>query len=294
MRLYRLAELRHLPEPEWLIDDLFWRQSLVMVAAPPGSFKSFLALDWSLCVAAGMPWLGHSVRQGPVLYLLGEGQSHLLARVSAWLTHRQPTPDERARLDEAFRVSFTVPQLTIPKEVDRLEHALARIQVDPALIVVDTLSRSYVGRKEQDPHDVSLWVDQAERIRQKGRTLLVLHHTPKNEEVGLTPRGTTAWPAAMDVVFVMQRRGPLVTLRCLKRKDREEGDPLVLRRVVVPVKQSTSLVLDIGALSDDPVPDLTTIGSRRVAKEISEQLGVHPERVRSALRRMARQSNASA
>jgi ABC-type glutathione transport system ATPase component len=37
------------------------------LVGPSGSGKSFVALDWALCVAAGIPWHGRETIQGKVL-----------------------------------------------------------------------------------------------------------------------------------------------------------------------------------------------------------------------------------
>ena len=56
-RLLTLDDLQRLPAPRWMIDGMFERNSLVMVAGAPGSFKSFLALDWILHLSSGRRWL---------------------------------------------------------------------------------------------------------------------------------------------------------------------------------------------------------------------------------------------
>ena len=46
--------------------------------------KSFLAPDWSLSLTAGIPWLGHRVDKGRVLYVLAEDDPFWIDRVDAW------------------------------------------------------------------------------------------------------------------------------------------------------------------------------------------------------------------
>ena len=92
----RLAQLRaHLvdsggldaiPEPVPLVDGILYQDSLAWLYGKPGSGKSFLALDWAGCVAAGLPWGERATAHGPVLYLVAEGSGGIRRRVRAWET----------------------------------------------------------------------------------------------------------------------------------------------------------------------------------------------------------------
>ena len=52
-----------------------------------GSGKSFAVLDMALCIASGTPYHGHSVQQGSVFYIAGEGLSGMSRRAAAWQKH---------------------------------------------------------------------------------------------------------------------------------------------------------------------------------------------------------------
>ena len=68
-----LKEMADLPPPEWLIEGLVPQDGLVVLYGEPRAGKSFVALDWGLSVATGVPWLGHEVRSGEVVYIYAEG-----------------------------------------------------------------------------------------------------------------------------------------------------------------------------------------------------------------------------
>ncbi len=63
------VQLATLPEQPPLIEGLFARGALVSLVGVRGSYKSFIALDWSLCIATGTPWLGRAVHRGASLYV---------------------------------------------------------------------------------------------------------------------------------------------------------------------------------------------------------------------------------
>jgi hypothetical protein len=246
---YTIEDLGQLPPPKWLIHGLFEQDGLVMLVGPPGSFKSFLAIDWALSIASGRNWSGRPTEPGRVLYALGEGKASLLKRVEAWMWRNQLTREERARLNANFRVTFDVPQLAVPRDVSRFCEELDVDGFQPTVFFIDTLARSYVGKNENDPMDVGLWVEAADRLRQRGMAVIALHHTKKNTEFGLQYRGTTAFPGAMDSMFTLERAPEgfkgFAKLTCTKQKDHAEPDDVWMQweQVRPPNNQEGSIVL---------------------------------------------------
>lgn len=232
-RFITIEELLHLPEPKWMIEGLFEQDALVMLVGPPGSFKSFLAIDWALSLAVGLPWNERVTVPSRVVYALGEGKASLLKRIQAWICHKQLTREQEAVLNANFRITFDVPQLATPRDVTKFLEDLQVDNFSPTCLVVDTLARSYVGKNENDPMDAGIWVQSVDQLRQKGMTVLVLHHTKKNQEFGLAYRGTTAFLGAMDTAFVLERNPEgfkgYAKLSCNKQKDHMEPPDIWLR-----------------------------------------------------------------
>jgi len=227
-RFLTIEDLGNLPEPKWMIEGLFEQDALVMLVGPPGSFKSFLAIDWALSLALGRPWNERATKPSRVLYCLGEGKASLLKRIQAWEHHNELSRSEHNILNANFKVTFEVPQLAVPRETIRFIEDLEQDEFNPTLMVIDTLARSYVGKNENDPMDAGIWVDSVDRLRQRGMTVLALHHTRKNTEFGLRERGTTAFLGALDTSFILERnpegyRG-YAKLSCNKQKDHQEPD----------------------------------------------------------------------
>lgn len=229
-RFLTIEDLGNLPAPKWLIEDLFEKDALVMLVGPPGSFKSFLAIDWALSLATGRPWNGRTTEPSRVLYALGEGKASLLKRIEAWIWRNQLSREERNLLNANFRVTFAVPQLAITRDVNEFLGDLDTDGFSPNLFIVDTLARSYVGKSENDPLDVGIWVESADKLRQRGMAVLVLHHTKKNTEFGLQYRGSTAFLGAMDTAFTLERSPEghkgFARLHCSKQKDHAEPEDI--------------------------------------------------------------------
>lgn len=247
-RFLSIEDLLNSKAPAWLIDGLFEANSLTMIAGPAGSYKSFLVLDMQLSMAAGRKWCNRSTIPSKVLYVLGEGKASLLRRIQTWSHFNRVTPEESARLFENFRISFEVPQLASKASVDNMLAGLEAEQYHPNVIVIDTFARSFVGLDENSQKDVGMWVEQADRLRQIGYTVIFLHHTAKNTEFGVKYRGSTAIMGAMDTAMTMVRDSPTsdrVTVTVSKQKDHDEGSPLHFQRlqVVAPGQTESSIVL---------------------------------------------------
>ncbi len=225
---FTLDQLAHLPPPQWLIEGMFEVDSTIMLAGPPGHYKSFLALDWMLSIASGREWNGKKVKKSKVLYVLGEGKASLFKRISAWLAYHKPNEREMLDINSSFRVGFDVPQMADGSSVDSLLANLASDGYTPNVIVIDTFARSFVGKDENSPADTGLWIESAERLRNLGYTVLFLHHTKKNTEFGLQYRGSSALMGAMDTAMTMGKdpKTGIATLVVSKQKDHEEGAPM--------------------------------------------------------------------
>lgn len=222
-----------------------------MLAGPSNSFKSFLLIDWLLCMAIGRKWLNRPTIQCKIAYVLGEGKASLMKRIHAWIKYHEITDKERKSLDENFRVSFDVPQLTSAASTDNMLADLAQQNYKPEVIAIDTFARSFVGKDENDAKDVGVWIEQADKLRQNGFTVLFLHHTKKNTEFGVQYRGSSAIKGAMDTAFVQTRDGNYCSLVCDKQKDHDEGPELKFRTLTIPVNSSDSSLILVPAMIMD-------------------------------------------
>jgi hypothetical protein len=223
-------ELMQQCDPAWLIDGLLPEGFSVLYSAPE-MFKTFLAIDWALSIAAGLPWHGREVQQGFVVYIAAEGRGGLRKRVEAWVADRQP--------DDLSRMRFLADAVDLlsPDEVERVRQTLASLPEPPVLLVVDTMARTMVGGDENAARDVGRFIHAVDAQDVGAR--LVVHHTGKD---GLSERGSGALRGAADLMVRLERdvQSPRVSVKCDKAKDFERWAPLTLERRTV----GGSLVLD--------------------------------------------------
>lgn len=224
-KLLTRSDLRNLPKPEPLIEDVLDRGAVDLLYGRHSSAKTFLALDWAASVATGRKWQGNRTTQCRVLYVVAEGAFGFDSRVDAWESGWHTVVS-----DEALSVMPLPVNLTRKGEVNELAHLIRWGGYE--FIVLDTLARCMVGAEENSAKDVGVVVDAMNTLRQAtpgtGRgVILGLHHAGKD---GKTLRGSSAFESAADTVYFASRdEDNVVTVQREKRRDGPEHDLHTLR-----------------------------------------------------------------
>lgn len=218
----RRVQLADLPQPEPLIVDTLDQRTVALLAGRNSSGKSFLALDWSCCIATGKPWQTRQVLDpGPVLYVAAEGAHGLHQRVSAW--------------ESAWRHQVVdLDVLPLPVNLFTGDGVGELVELTRErryrLVVVDTWARSTVGGQENNNSDSTTAFARLDRIRREGPSVLVVAHTDAGDNKA---RGATALEDNADTVYRMAGDPTHITLERTKRKDgpREDQHALSLRTI---------------------------------------------------------------
>lgn len=262
LRLLRVSDLASLPKPEWLLQDLVPTSSFVIVVGPPASMKTFVVLEWAICIAHGVPWLGHQVRQGTVVYVAGEGHWGLAKRVLGLLDHKRLDVDT----DRFLVVEGTVAMPT--GQLDELLVLIRGLPEPPVMIVLDTLARTFGAGDENSQKDMNAYVAACDRLREEtGATVLVVHHTGKDVERGA--RGSSVLTGAADTIIAVKRQREHLSLinkaPAGKQKDADEHPDIHLRGMTHRFRRSDGLEEDTIVLLPDESPPAgdTQVGSRR-------------------------------
>jgi putative DNA primase/helicase len=248
--------------PETLIQRFLPRDGVGMLWGDPGSFKSFLAIDWALRIVTGTQWNSCKVSKGSVWYLAGEGLSGIRTRVDAWLKHNQrPSTEVGDRfLMTSSAVVFNEFDGGRSEEVEQLAE-LIQSGKGPQMIVVDTVARSMSG-DENTAKDTGGFIRAVDYLidlaRSQGHPLCVLlvHHAKKTGE---EYRGSSAFRGAMDFEYRMVKKGNAhCELSCTKMKDLEMPEAVYFDRGVVDLGcqldnhgdmlDIRSLVLDVSSV----------------------------------------------
>lgn len=231
-RLVGVDDLLSMRPPEFLVEDLLVRDTLAVLYGKPGSRKTFLALDWALCVSSGSWWKGCEVGEpGSVLYVAAEGVAGLGRRVRSW------SEANRVGVESLGAISWFPQSVSLLglDQVVLVEELAAEVRFD--LIVVDTLARCMVGGDENSALDMGRAVYALDRIRRaSGACVLAVHHDTKD---GGTPRGSSALIGAADTIVHTLAEGDRTTVSIEKQKDSEAAPDLAL--YAVPSGESITL-----------------------------------------------------
>jgi hypothetical protein len=240
-QLLTTEELLELPPPRWLMQDLIPDGGFVGLYGAPGSGKSFVALDWAMCISEGRPWLGrYRTKQAPVIYVAAEGGRGIQQRVSSWIEHHQIRP-KSVNQEVLPAIYFLLHPIYVREEgaieafiesMDRHARQIGGQQLWPGLLVLDTLSRSFGGGEENSSVDMGHFVDRMTALAtQKRMATLIVHH--QNAE-GKRERGHTSFRGAADAMFKCEGKkddANVLLYACLrndKQKDGPDAPPIYL------------------------------------------------------------------
>lgn len=226
-----------IPDAAWLIEFF----------GPPGTYKSFIALDIALSLSTGRDWHGHPVRQKRVVYIPAEGRTGTLKRVKAWLRYHELSADELS----LFTILPRPCLLDVPNELSSLILALKDLSDPPVgFIVIDTLARSMSG-DENSTSDMGALVSACAYLSEEtGHAQIALvHHSGKDEARG--PRGALALTGATDVLISVSKPfDRTAIIRCERQKDDEPPADMSFNMAI----QGTGHRNDIGEELSSLVP----------------------------------------
>jgi hypothetical protein len=236
----------------FLIDGLFPVRTLGIVVGDSGLGKSPLLYQAALCVAAGVPFLGHAVRRGRVLYLDFEnsvGQSYEL--ISRLARHLGVNEDQKDML--VWNLSDT------SAEWDHPGHTALEMIRDfkPTLAFIDSLG-SYDPELEEKNSSAGRAYKSFRKVMREADTAIVSIHHRRKPSGGPGQDGPEALEGANLRRWFLQARGASVLINgCDVRLGVDEPGP-ACRQV-----KGNAL-----ALSDEDKGALVLRGFGRVGGEI--------------------------
>ena len=214
-----LKELEARPKPKWLIDGLIPENSLTCIYGPPGSGKSFLALDIALRLSHGEAFEELDTTLGSSLYLAGEGISGLSGRVEAWMNYHNKFEGNFFVIDRAIDIS---------KQFEVLLESIKKKEMHPDLVIIDTLARCFGANDENSTSDMQKFILGIDTLRiELGCTVLVVHHSSRSERLNL--RGNSALEGVLDTIIKVVAQDPhpnenrRTTAKVVKQKDGPAG-----------------------------------------------------------------------
>jgi hypothetical protein len=211
----------------WTIEGILPETSrFSVIFGPPGTFKSFIALNMGGCISEGIDWHGRAVNKKFVLYAAAEGQAGTLKRLVALQKYHGVESFERFAL-------LPLPcLLDCENELKAFIEAIRTLPQLPGVIFIDTLARSMSG-DENSTSDMGKVVIACGKISEAtGAQIVLVHHTGKDESRGA--RGAIALTGATDSMFKTSKSGERQVVFCCERqKDDEPFADMVFNMEVV-------------------------------------------------------------
>ena len=189
---------------EWIIQNVLPARAFGILVGPPGSYKSFVALDIAEAIATGRTWMGNQVSSpGAVLYIAGEGFGGLGARImSTKINHNTKDGAEIFVIRHQLNLRSSSDDFNILME--SIDDLIQRTGIDLRLIMIDTLARSFGGGNENDSSDMGAWIHNCGRMQRKlDCALMAMHHSGKDILRGA--RGHSSLLGAVDTQLELQK-----------------------------------------------------------------------------------------
>lgn len=158
--------------------------------------KSLLALEAAACIATGRDFLGHPTLQSNVLYLDFENS---------------PRTDIRPRLEamgfayeELARLRYASFPALYPLDENGADYEIKKLleRTNPALVVIDTISRAVTGEENSNDTWNHLYTNTEIHLKQQGIAWLRLDHLGRDTKKGA--RGGSAKSGTVDVSWTIE------------------------------------------------------------------------------------------
>ena len=280
-------EIDKLESPKYLVDGFIVRGELNALYGRPGGGKSFFAMSWAMCVQAGKSFFGRGIQeQGKVLYVAAESANSFKMRKLAWEEHVGATPPPKTGYWLPTPVNFTDPEA-----VKYFNEYVTDLQ--PILIVIDTLSRCIPGANENGSEAMTLAVDALQElclIKSRPAVLIVHHDTKSTGEL----RGHGSLEGAVALATYCKLDDGVMKLKVTKNKsDTGASQDYYLKGVAVTgYEDRGAVILPMGQNEDQsedasPIEIYMCIANDSVGAGLSPQyLAEHLQKSRSTINRI--------
>jgi hypothetical protein len=210
----------------WIVKNFLEAGALGMIFGDSGTYKSFLAVALSACIATGKDFYGLPVRhKGAVYYVAAEGQMGIIRRFRAWSQENMPILDAPLyRYEGMVNLSAAADGL-----IKALEEAIQAETEPPALAVIDTWSRA-LGDDDSDTAAAAEGLAKLDAIRAQfpDMAVLVIHHTGHSNKD--RARGASLLHAAVDSEYRLEvDKDRNIILTNTKSKESEPLPPMAFK-----------------------------------------------------------------
>jgi AAA domain-containing protein len=196
------------------------------------TYKSFIALDIGLHVAAGWDWWGRTVEQCAVVYIAAEGAKGVRKRIAGLkIAYRERLKGKRPLLK---LISVALNLGTAKDDLRLLIASIEALGIQVGLIIIDTLAQSLGGGDENGAGMTTFVANATALANHFDACVLAIHHIGHGDD--RRERGHSSLKGGVDArVFSESNIIQTATVTIQKMKDDASGLSLTvsLKRVVV-------------------------------------------------------------
>jgi hypothetical protein len=224
---------------DWLVHDFIESGGVCSFSGGTQAGKTFAVTELAFCISRGKQFFGRDVKQGLVVYQVGEGELGFEKRLEGYCIDRG-IDDRRA-----------VPLIYLPKKInlfvddkdtvaliDECRKQEAYFGIKLQLLVIDTFNKATRGANEISGQDMGKVINNVERLSAElDCTVILIDHVNKSGD--LRGHGSKSMDVTNTVKVVLTEKvdqnGRKIRRMVLdKNKDGENGQSLsfVLRQVV--------------------------------------------------------------
>ena len=215
---------------QYAVENLFALPSLSITYGAPGTLKSMLLTDLSICVAGGLPWLSplpdseqnttRKTDQAPVLWLdFDNGQRRTDERVEAMGKARELDPTT-----PFYYVTMPSPWLDGSDPVSVNDLTQRCLVLDIGLVIIDNLA-AVSGTADENKAEMGNVLANFRRLAERtGAAVAIIHHERKGGSnagrKGDALRGHSSIEANLDLALCVDREehSDLITIRSTKTR----------------------------------------------------------------------------
>lgn len=190
-------------EPRLQVVKDFLGCGTYLIAGPPKAGKSFLVLQIAYSVAKGLPFWGHEVHSGDVLYLALEDNYERLQQRLSMMFGEEDTEHLHMAIAASTLKSGLLEQIALFRQK----------YPDTRLVIIDTLQKvrdiqddSYSYQRDYDFMDAFKGITDSSSI-----CVLIVHHTRKQETSDSVAKisGTNGISGSADGSYILDRENRL-------------------------------------------------------------------------------------
>lgn len=182
----------------WLVQGLFPKEGVGILAGHPKIGKSWLTLDLSIAVSTGESWLSNfAVTPGSALYIDEESSTDMLGFRFRKLLKKRGLTDAKIQFHVKEGFNFSV-----PSKIEEIRRVMESVQ--PRLVVFDSLNRVHKAEENSASQMGEVFRKVSALAKEFGCFILFTDHLPHGME---RFRGTSDKEAFVDVGLLAAKIG---------------------------------------------------------------------------------------